>query len=163
MHVSVLLVPSKRSYLGEDDWQEHIFGISAHQDDKTKEKQCRAPNHQYVAQCHFIHQSSFSFGRRHFWTFLIHSVIFTLSPDEHRYTQRARQIPSLQATSHLQQKAMRNQNAIPSATRLLPPCTSFYFLPPKPLKFLLSACSWIPASLCFPITLTNAAAPIPFP
>lgn len=100
-------------------------------------------------------QSSFPFCRRHCSTFIIHSVIFTLSPEESEW-----QIPCFQATSHLEQKAIRNQNTHHHLGCCLHAQT---LLPPKPLiKMLLSACSWIPATLCFPITLT-CAAPIPFP
>jgi hypothetical protein len=94
------------------------------------------------------------------FSFIQSSLLFPqMSTDTHN---EADSISPSNVTSSAE--SHQKPECIPSATRLLPPCTSFYFLPPKPLKFLLSARRpWIPASLCFPITLTNAAAPIPFP
>jgi hypothetical protein len=90
-------------------WQQYNFRILSHQDDNTKAKQYRASQNNLSPKA--IHSEIFSSQ----WKTLLntsfsHLYSFRRRSEEHRTyidREKADQIPSFQATSHLQKKAIR--------------------------------------------------------
>jgi hypothetical protein len=93
-----------------DAWHEYIFRILSPQDGNTKQKQCRASQINLLPKAISSSHLFLSVENKTLQN-ISHSFSHLYSFPRRAQRHTAAQIPSFQVTSHLQQKAIRNQKA----------------------------------------------------